>query len=107
MREEWAAAVDAILELQERTAELRTRFYATDDPYVRDGQVKPAWDQALESLGEARVRARQLEEELESLDALLLLRERAAGDNGTRHALADVARELGAEDLLDPDSHPG
>ena len=43
----------------------------------------------------------ELEEELESLDALLLLRERAASDNGARHALVDVARELGAEDLLD------
>lgn len=58
------------------------------------------YEQALERISE-------LEEELESLDALLLLRERAAGDNGTRHALADVARELGAEDLLEPDSHSG
>ena len=58
------------------------------------------YEQALERISE-------LEEELESLDALLLLRERSAGDNGTRHALADVARELGAEDLLDPDSHAG
>jgi hypothetical protein len=56
------------------------------------------YEQALERISE-------LEEQLESLDALLLLRERAAGDNGTRHALADVARELGAEDLLEPDSH--
>jgi len=58
--------VDSILELQERTAELRTRFYATDDPYVRDGQVKPAWDHALQSLEDARRRARQLENELEA-----------------------------------------
>jgi hypothetical protein len=35
------------------------------------------------------------------LDALLLLRERAASDNGSRHALEDVARELGTEALLD------
>lgn len=66
VREEWAAEVDAILELQQRTAELRTRFYATDDPYVRDGQVKPAWDHALQSLEDARRRARQLEDELEA-----------------------------------------
>ena len=64
VREDWAAAVDAILELQSRAAELRTRFYATDDPYVRDGQVKPAWDHALQSLEDERRRARQLEEEL-------------------------------------------
>ena len=66
VREEWAAEVDSILELQERAAELRTRFYATDDPYVRDGQVKPAWDHALQSLEDARQRARQLEDELEA-----------------------------------------
>jgi hypothetical protein len=52
------------------------------------------YEQALERISE-------LEEELESLDALLLLRERATDDNGTRHALADVAQELDAEDLLD------
>lgn len=50
---------------------------------------------------EALVRISELEEELASLDALLLLRERAASDNGGRHTLADVAWELGAEDLLD------
>jgi hypothetical protein len=51
------------------------------------------YEEALERIGE-------LEEELESLDALLLLRERAASDNGARHSLDDVARELNAEDLL-------
>jgi hypothetical protein len=49
---------------------------------------------------EALERIAELEQELESLDALLLLRERAASDTGARHALADVARELGADDLL-------
>lgn len=51
---------------------------------------------------EALERISELEEELESLDALVLLRERAADDNGTRHALADVARDLGAEGLCRP-----
>jgi hypothetical protein len=45
---------------------------------------------------------RRLEEEVESLDALLLIRERAADDTGQRHRLADVATELGADDLLRP-----
>jgi hypothetical protein len=49
---------------------------------------------------EALERIAELEQELESLDALLLLRERTASDTGARHALADVARELGADDLL-------
>jgi hypothetical protein len=64
VRVEWAAAVEAIHDLEGRVASLRTRFYSTDDPYVRDGQVKPAWDHALESLAAARSRARELELEL-------------------------------------------
>jgi hypothetical protein len=67
LREQWALAVEAILELETRVAGLRTRFYATDDPYVRDAQVKPAWDHALESLESGRRRARQLEEQLQAV----------------------------------------
>jgi hypothetical protein len=49
---------------------------------------------------EAVERIRELEEELESLDALVLLRDRAGNDTGQRHSLADVATEVGADDLL-------
>ena len=62
LREDWAAAVDSIGELEARAAGLRTRFYAQDDPYVRDGEIKPAWDRALENLDEAKQRARSLED---------------------------------------------
>src|SRR4029078_9636142 len=51
-------------ELEARAASLRTRFYAQDDPYVRDGEIKPAWDPARESLDEAKERARSLEDQL-------------------------------------------
>jgi hypothetical protein len=64
LREQWALAVDAITELEARAAGLRTRFYAQDDPYVRDGEIKPAWDRALENLDASRDRARTLEEQL-------------------------------------------
>ena len=50
---------------------------------------------------EAIERISELEEELDSLDALLLLRERTAADNGARHPLEDVARELDAEGHFD------
>lgn len=50
---------------------------------------------------EAMERIVELEDELESLDALLLLLERAAADTGTRQALEVVALDLDAEDLLD------
>jgi hypothetical protein len=49
---------------------------------------------------EALERIRELEKEIESLDALLFLRERAANDTARRHRLAVVATELGADDLL-------
>ena len=49
---------------------------------------------------EAVERIRRLEEEIESLDALLLLRDRAGIDARQRHSLEDVATELGADDLL-------
>ena len=64
LREQWAAAVDSIGELESRAAGLRTRFYAQDDPYVRDGQIKPAWDRALEQLEASRENARTLEDKL-------------------------------------------
>ena len=43
---------------------------------------------------------RELEEQVESLDALLVSRERAASDAGRRHSLEDVATEFGADVLL-------
>ncbi len=52
-----------------------------------------AYQEALERIGE-------LEEELDALDTLLVMHERAASDNDARHALAEVARDVGAEDLL-------
>jgi len=64
LRQQWALAVDSIGELEARAANLRTRFYSEDDPYVRDGEVKPAWDRALEGLDSARTRARGLEDQL-------------------------------------------
>jgi hypothetical protein len=53
-RQRWREAYDAIPRLEGEAAELRTRFYATDDPYVRDGQVKPAWDRTLDELAQAK-----------------------------------------------------
>ena len=61
LRLEWSRSVDAIIEFEGRVAGLRTRFYAEDDPYVRDGQIKPAWDHAIEGLEKARVNAAENE----------------------------------------------
>jgi hypothetical protein len=54
IRQRWRKAADRIKELEEDIGLLRRRFYAQDDPYVRDGQIKPAWDHALDELHESR-----------------------------------------------------
>lgn len=56
--------------LAEQAAGLRTRFYAEDDPYVRDAQIKPAWDRALDGQRQAEIEVeatrRELDEFLEA-----------------------------------------
>lgn len=64
IRQRWRRTVDEIQTLEQRTAELRQRFYATDDPYVRDTQVKPDWDRALDRLVQARVEVETIKKEL-------------------------------------------
>lgn len=68
IREEWRRTVDEIGELEEAAADLRWRFYAEDDPWIRDGQVKPEWDRALDRLSGAR---RRLDEYPRRLEALI------------------------------------
>lgn len=57
-------AVEEEQELEERVASLRRSFYAEDDPYVRDGRIKQAWDRALGRLATARHEIEQLRREL-------------------------------------------
>ncbi|HEX2163303.1 MAG TPA: hypothetical protein VHM02_05090, partial [Thermoanaerobaculia bacterium] len=54
IREEWRRTLDEIEELETAAADLRWQFYAEDDLWVRDGQVKPEWDRVLDRLSEAR-----------------------------------------------------
>jgi hypothetical protein len=64
IRRRWRSSYDQVKELEKSAADWRIRFYAQDDPYVRDGQIKPAWDRALELLrdsqNEVEVAKRQL-----------------------------------------------
>lgn len=59
------AAFDEIETLDAEVASLRTSFYAEDDPYIRDGQIKPAWDRAIGRLASTRRRVTSLRQELE------------------------------------------
>ena len=69
LRMGWRRTVDRIQELTLESAALRQRFYAEDDPYVRDGQLKPAWDRILDRIEQLKTRSTQYERELETFIA--------------------------------------
>jgi hypothetical protein len=57
-------AVDEVEELERDAASLRRSFYAEDDPYIRDGRIKEAWDRATGRLETARREVERLRDEL-------------------------------------------
>lgn len=65
IRTHWREATDRIVELEGKSEELRRRFYAADDPYVRDSQIKPEWDHTLDDLDSTRREAERSELDLE------------------------------------------
>lgn len=65
IRKRWRSSADRITELQGEAEGLRRRFYAADDPYVRDNQIKPEWDRVLDELDSSRREAERSAEELE------------------------------------------
>jgi|CXWL01.1.fsa_nt_gi type IV pilus biogenesis protein CpaD/CtpE len=67
LRQDWADAAREVTELQKEAEGLRRRFYDADDPYVRDAQIKPAWDRALARLAEARDRVTARQDTLRGL----------------------------------------
>lgn len=54
IRQRWHDAADESKKQQAAVERLRTQFYSEDDPYVRDGRIKPEWDRALDKLDQAR-----------------------------------------------------
>ncbi|MEO8276410.1 MAG: hypothetical protein ABI639_09325 [Thermoanaerobaculia bacterium] len=65
IRKHWRESFDRIGDLEAKTEELRRRFYAADDPYLRDSQIKPEWDHAIEDLEAARLEVDHSESDLE------------------------------------------
>ena len=57
LRLAWKEAVEDVARLEQDVAGLRRRFYAEDDGFYRDNEIKPAWDRSLEELALARTRA--------------------------------------------------
>ncbi len=69
LRMGWRRTFDQIGELELESAALRQQFYAEDDPYIRDSQLKPSWDRALDRLDQLRDRSLRYEQELETFVA--------------------------------------
>jgi hypothetical protein len=60
----WKEATERVGELEGDIFNLRMRFYAEDDPFYRDSQIKPAWDHAIEELRETREEVELRQQEL-------------------------------------------
>jgi len=61
----WKEASERVQELEADVFNLRMRFYAEDDPFFRDSQIKPAWDHAIEELNGTREEVDLRQQELE------------------------------------------
>lgn len=94
----WRDAVELKADLEERAALLRRRFYSEDDPFVRDGQIKPEWDRVLDRL-------RQTEADIlrhrEEVDTLLAEARSADAEPGWLDAGAELEPELDAPEADD------
>lgn len=65
IRTRWKKAAEEVKELEQSAAGWRRRFYAENDPYARDSQIKPEWDRVLDRLGKARAEVDAAKKELE------------------------------------------
>ena len=66
LRAEWRQVYDEIDHLESESNRLRNEFYAEDDPFVRDNQIKPAWDRVLDRLSHLRTREIEVQAELDA-----------------------------------------
>jgi hypothetical protein len=108
-------AVDEKAEVEEEAARLRRRFYSEDDPFVRDGQIKPEWDRALDRLRELD---RDILANRSEVDSLLDEARAADAEPGWLDAGANLEPsfddgeevppgELPAHEVLDPPTDDG
>jgi len=65
IRTRWKKSADEVEDLEQSAAGWRRRFYAENDPYARDSQIKPEWDRVLDRLGKARAEVEATKKELE------------------------------------------
>jgi hypothetical protein len=75
IRERWRQASDDVKELEQKSTELRQKFYLESDIFKRDNQIKPEWDRVIDKLRQARLDSEAAQKEL----AEFLEEGRAAG----------------------------
>lgn len=75
IRQRWHRAADDVKALEQRSTELRQKFYLESDTFNRDNQIKPEWDRVLDKLRRAQLDVEATQEEL----AQFLEEGRAAG----------------------------
>jgi len=64
IRERWRQAADDVKKLEQKSTELRQKFYLETDTYSRDTQIKPQWDRVLDKLRQARLDSEEAQKEL-------------------------------------------
>jgi hypothetical protein len=55
LRDAWRQSADEVKDLEQKSGELRLKFYAEKDSFLRDTQVKPEWDRVLDRLQQAKL----------------------------------------------------
>lgn len=66
LRMAWRRTIDQLADLNLESAALRQQFYAEDDPYIRDTQVKPNWDRVLDQIETLKGQSRRYQQELDT-----------------------------------------
>src|SRR5215203_194403 len=64
IRERWRYAADDVKKLEQKSTELRQKFYLESDTFNRDNQIKPEWDRVLDKLRQSRLDADEAQKEL-------------------------------------------
>jgi hypothetical protein len=64
IRQRLRQTADDIKELEQKSTELRQKFYMENDLFVRDNRIKPDWDRVLDRLKQARLDEDSIKQEL-------------------------------------------
>ena len=66
IRERWSQTSEDVKKLEQKSTELRQKFYLENDLFVRDNQIKPDWDRVLDRLRQTRLDEEEVKQELDA-----------------------------------------